>query len=85
MSNFMRAGKRLHDNKKSKETKQHVKAFYKIINTINTEVIPKLDLSVDYTEENIDEYVNPILGRDLDSMEKFMILGKLEMNKNQIN
>lgn len=82
MSNFMRVGKRLQDKKKAKETKQHIKAFYKIINTINTEIIPQLDKSIDYTEENINEYVSPILGRDLDNMEKFMILGKLEMDKN---
>lgn len=89
MSNFLKKGKRQEKVKKDKEVKKHTKEFYKILGKINTEVIPNLDDKIEYTEENINEYVNPILGRDLDSMEKFIVLGKMfqkrEVIKNNIN
>jgi hypothetical protein len=41
----------------------------------------ELDQTIEYTEDNINDYVKPILGRDLDSMEKFLVLGKLHHGK----
>jgi hypothetical protein len=41
----------------------------------------QLDSSLEYTEENINEYVVPIYGRELDSMEKMLVLGKLHYAK----
>jgi hypothetical protein len=49
------------------------------------EVVAKqLDPVLEYNEDNINEYVNPIYGRDLDSMEKFLVLGKLHNAKEAI-
>jgi hypothetical protein len=39
------------------------------------------DVDVEFTEDNIDEYVLPIYGRELDPMEKFLVLGKLHHGK----
>lgn len=66
---------------KNKETKQHIKSFYQIIGKIE-DISKELDSSIEYTEDNINEYVNPILGRDLDNMEKFLLLGKLNVVNN---
>ena len=82
MSNFASRGLRQTVLLKNKETKKHIKAFYSIIGEID-KISRQLDPKVEYTEENIDEYVNPILGRDLDSMEKFLVLGKLHYGKEE--
>jgi len=63
-----------------KATKAHVKSFYKIIGEMDT-VAKQLDPNLEYDEDNINEYVNPIYGRDLDAMEKMLVLGKLHHAK----
>ena len=82
MSNFASKGLRQTVLLKNKETKKHVKAFYSIIGEINN-IATQLDPTIEYTEENINEYVNPILGRDLDNMEQFLLLGKLSVINNE--
>jgi hypothetical protein len=76
MSNFMKKGQRQMKVANDKKVKQHIKSFYKIIGIMD-EVANKLDPSIDYNEDNINDYVKPLLGRDLDAMEKFLILGKV--------
>jgi hypothetical protein len=66
-----------------KKVKQHVKAFYNILETMQS-IAGELDSSIEYNEDNINDYVRPMLGRDLDSMEKFLILGKLSHTKEPI-
>ena len=44
-------------------------------------VAKQLDPMLEYNEDNINEYVNPIIGRDLDSYEKFLVLGKINIIK----
>lgn len=82
MSNFMKKGIRANKIINDKRVKQHVKAVYAIMDKFE-EIVPKLDLSIDYNEENINEYVNPVLGRDLDNLEKFLFLGKIHYTKQE--
>lgn len=84
MSSYLKNGQRQAKLAERKKTKAHVKAFYKILGQMDV-VAKQLDPTLEYTEENIDSYVNPILGRDLDSMEKFLVLGKLHTTKEAIN
>ena len=81
MSSFANRGLRQTVLLKNKETKKHIKSFYQIIGQIE-DISKHLDKSIEYTEDNINEYVNPILGRDLDNMEKFLLLGKLNVVNN---
>lgn len=60
-----------------KKVKQHLKEFYKGLDNIDAIASELKELDVIFTEGNIQEYVTPILGRDLDNMEKFVLLGKL--------
>ena len=78
----MKQGLRQMKVAENKKVKQHVKAFYSIMNTMEN-ISKDLDPSLDYNEDNINDYVRPILGRDLDSMEKFLILGKLHYGKEE--
>lgn len=80
MSNFMKSGLRQMKVVEDKKVKKHVKAFYGIMHTME-EISKELDPTLEYTEDNINDYVKPMLGRDLDSMEKFLVLGKLHYGK----
>lgn len=69
----IRKAKVAHTNK----VKKGVKTFYTKLNQINklAEYLQTLDTPV--TEDNIDEVVPELIGRDLDSTEKMLILGRL--------
>lgn len=60
-----------------KKVKQHLKEFYKGLDHMEIIASELRKFDVIFTEDNLQEYVTPILGRDLDSMEKFVLLGKL--------
>ncbi len=76
----MKSGLRQMKVAEDKKVKKHVKAFYSIMHTME-EISKELDPTLEYTEDNINDYVKPMLGRDLDSMEKFLVLGKLHYGK----
>lgn len=78
----MKIGLRQMKVAEDKKVKKHVKAFYSIMNTME-EISKELDPTLEYTEDNINDYVKPMLGRDLDSMEKFLVLGKLHYGKEE--
>ena len=61
-----------------KSTKMHLKGFYGILKDMD-EVANRLDIdeAITYNNDNINEHVKPIYGRDLDPMEKILVLGKL--------
>ena len=82
MSSFMKQGLRKMKVVEDKKVKKHVKAFYSIMHTME-EISKELDPTLEYTEDNINDYVKPMLGRDLDSYEKFIILGKLHYGKEE--
>ena len=82
MSNFMKQGQRQMKVAEDKKVKKHIKAFYSIMNTVE-DISKQLDPNLDYTEDNINDYVRPILGRDLDSMEKFLVLGKVHYGREE--
>ena len=79
----MKQGLRQMKVAEDKKVKKHVKAFYSIMH-IMEEISKELDPTLEYTEDNINDYVKPMLGRDLDSMEKFLILSKLSNTKEPI-
>ena len=76
----MKSGLRQMKVAEDKKVKKHVKAFYSIMHTME-EISKELDPTLEYTEDNINDYVKPMLGRDLDSMETFLVLGKLHYGK----
>lgn len=76
----MKQGLRKMKVAEDKKVKKHIKGFYSIMSKMD-EIAKELDPAIEYTEENIDDYVRPMLGRDLDSMEKFLILGKMHHGK----
>lgn len=75
----MKNGQRQMKVANDKKVKQHVKAFYNILETMQS-IAGQLDSNIEYNEDNINDYVRPMLGRDLDNMEKFLVLTKV-MNR----
>lgn len=80
MSSFSNKGLRADKKYLNLKTKRHVEAFYKILGDMD-ELATKLDPSIEYNEENINDYVIEFY-RELDSMEKFVLLGKLHHKGN---
>lgn len=58
-------------------TKKQVKTFYTKLKQIDELSVYLKTLSEPVTEDNIDSIVSELIGRDLDSMEKNLILNKL--------
>lgn len=78
MSSFNKKGLRKLKVAEKKQTKKHVKAFYHILKQIDF-ISKQLDPTIVYNENNINDYVKPLLGRDLDSMERSLLLSKLNV------
>ena len=59
------------------KTKKQVKTFYTKLRQINELSDYLKTLEEPITEDNIDSIVSDLIGRDLDSMEKSLILSRL--------
>ncbi len=77
MHTFNKSGIRKKNVLDKLNTKKQVKTFYTKLRQINelSDYLKTLDDKV--TEDNIDSIVPELIGRDLDSMEKSLILSRL--------
>ena len=77
MQTFIKNGLRKKNVLDKLKTKKQVKQFYTKLRQINelSDYLKTLEDKV--TEENIDSIVPELIGRDLDSMEKSLILSRL--------
>ena len=64
-------------------TKKQVKQFYTKLRQINELSDYLKTLEEPITEDNIDSIVPDLIGRDLDSMEKSLILNRLNMGTDE--
>ena len=64
-------------------TKKQVKTFYTKLRQINELSDYLKTLEEPITEDNIDSIVPNLIGRDLDSMEKSLILNRLNMGTDE--
>jgi len=81
MHTFTKNGNRKANVLDKLKTKKQVKTFYTKLRQINelSDYLKTLEEPV--TEDNIDSIVPELIGRDLDSMEKSLILARLENGK----
>ena len=77
MHTFNKSGIRKKNVLDKLSTKKQVKTFYTKLRQINelSDYLKTLEDKV--TEDNIDSIVSELIGRDLDSMEKSLILARL--------
>jgi len=81
MNTYTKNGNRQVKINKNKLVKKHTKGFYKSLNLINDLIRYFKDNNIQVTEDNVEELSKEQLGRDIDSMEKFMILGNCVTNE----
>lgn len=81
MSTYIKNGKRKVKVDKDKLIKKHTKGFYKSLNTINELINYFKENNIEITEDNVKELSKEQIGRDIDSMEEFMILGNMVKNE----
>ena len=78
MSNFLKQGNRKASKHKRKLIRRHTKEFYKILDMMNKFAIDLLKNEETVSEDNIQELSVKYIGREIDNMEKMIILSKLE-------
>jgi len=81
MQTFTKNGMRKKNVLDKLNTKKQVKTFYTKLRQINELSDYLKTLPEPVTEDNIDSIVSELIGRDLDSMEKSLILARLESGK----
>lgn len=81
MHTFNKSGIRKKNVLDKLKTKKQVKTFYTKLRQINELSDYLKTLKEPVTEDNIDSIVPELIGRDLDSMEKNLILNRLENGK----
>ena len=77
MHTFNKSGIRKKNGLDKLNTKKQVKQFYTKLRQINELSDYLKTLEEPMTEDNIDSIVPDLIGRDLDSMEKSLILARL--------
>ena len=81
MHTFNKSGIRKKNVLDKLKTKKQVKTFYTKLRQINELSDYLKTLEEPITEDNIDSIVPDLIGRDLDSMEKNLILNRLNNGK----
>lgn len=77
MGSFLRKGYRKVSNRDNKLIRKHTKDFYKTLHKLDGLAVDLIRTNDTITDDNIQEHVNNIWGRDLDDMEKTIVLSKL--------
>ena len=79
MSSFLNQGNRVAKVLEKKKVKRHIKEFYKTLSKLDVVANELKELDIEVTEDNIEVEASKVLGRNIDSMEKFLLLGKLSI------
>lgn len=77
MSNFLKRGKRSKAAADKKEVKKRTKEFYKILGELDVVADKMITTGIKITEDNVVKEAAKYTGREIGSMEKFLLLGKL--------
>lgn len=77
MSSFLKQGLRKSNESNRRKVKHHTKAFYQIMNKMDDIANQLVKLDIEITEDNIEVEVKKLIDRDIDSMEKFLLLAKV--------
>lgn len=80
-STYSKRGYRKYKISKAKDLKKAYKSWEGKVRELNSIAMELSFNPTEITEENINTYVRPYLGRDVDDMEKLLILGQIEQFK----
>lgn len=85
MSNFLKQGNRTASKGKRKLLKKHTKGFYQLLAKMDILANEFILHEEVVTEDNIQELSVSYFGRELDDMEKMLVLSKLDNYKTRTN
>ena len=85
MKTYIKNGSRQYKLQEDKKVKKQVKEFYTRIKQMDELVSYLVTLEDKVTEDNIDNIVPELIGRELDSLERTLILSKINGYETQDN
>lgn len=85
MKTYTKNGSRQYKLQEDKKVKKQVKEFYTRIKQMDELVSYLVTLKDKVTEDNIDNIVPELIGRELDSLERTLILSKINGYETQDN
>lgn len=85
MKTYTKNGSRQYKLQEDKKVKKQVKEFYTRIKQMDELVSYLVTLEYKVTEDNIDNIVPELIGRELDSLERTLILSKINGYETQDN
>lgn len=83
MSTYKKSGLRIIKVREDFKIKKHLKEFYKTLKELTFVAEHLCTLDVKFDLSNINNYAVQYLNRDLDDTEKMMLLGKINLMKNE--
>lgn len=84
MSNFLRRGQRDRIRQEKRKVKQHMKSMYKILGEVKELALTIHNAKEEWTEDNIIDIASKYTEIKIADMEKFLLLGNLQMLKDEI-
>lgn len=83
MSSFSKVGKREVVRDDKRKVKRHMTAMYRILGEVKELAKELHESGVEITEDNIEEVVLKHTGKEIANMEKFLLLGNIQMLKRE--
>jgi hypothetical protein len=79
----MKIGSRAKIASEKSQVKQHMKYMYKIMDSVKELASTIHDSGVEWTEDNIEEVAAKFTDMNIANMEKFLLLGNLQLLKDE--
>jgi predicted peroxiredoxin len=83
MSSFSKIGQRGIVRDEKRKVKRHMTAMYRILGEVKELAKELHETGVEITEDNVEEIVLKHTGNEIAAMEKFLLLGNLQMLKRE--
>lgn len=84
MSSFLHKGQRDRVRAEKRKVKQHMKSMYRILGEVKELALDIHNAKEEWTEDNIIEIAARYTEIEIADMEKFLLLGNLQMLKDEI-
>lgn len=84
MSSFNKVGERQKVRDEKRSVKRHMKAMYKIMDEVKLLAKEIHESDAEWTEDNIVDVASEFSELTISDMEKFLLLGNLQLLKNEV-
>lgn len=84
MSNFLKKGQRDRVREEKRMVKRHMSSMYRILDEVKELALDIHNAKEEWTEDNIIEIASRYTDIQIADMEKFLLLGNLQMLKDEV-